>query len=66
MRKIGYYYYKYILKPGDSTKPIFTTIDVKEEANDIVLDGFDIYIYAESVQTVEGKNINDVWKYFSK
>lgn len=66
MNQIGYYYYKDKLKPGESTKPIFTTVEVKEDANDLVLEGFDIYVYAESVQTIENKEMQDVWNYFNK
>lgn len=61
----GYWYYKTALKPGEFTEKLFTTVSIEQDADDYVLDGFDIYVYAESVQTVEGKSMEEVWNYFS-
>lgn len=61
----GYWYYKNIVKPGERTESLFTTVSIAEEADDIVLDGFDIYVYAESVQTIEGKTMNEIWNNFN-
>ena len=61
----GYYYYKEAITPGDSTEPLFTTVTIASNADNIVLEGFDIYVYAESVQTVENKNMMEVWNYFN-
>lgn len=60
----GYWYYNKVLVAGDRTESLFTTVSIAEDADDIVLDGFDIYVYAESVQTVEGKSMEEVWNYF--
>jgi hypothetical protein len=60
----GYWYYKNAISPGQSTRPLFTTVSISSEADDKVLDGFDIYVYAESVQTVEGKTMQETWNYF--
>lgn len=57
----GYWYYKYTLEPGDTTESLFTKVVVKEDADDIVLDGFEIYVYAESIQTVEGQTMQQLW-----
>lgn len=57
----GYWYYKTALKPGEKSKSLFTTVKIAEDADDIVLDGFDIYVYAESIQTVEGKTMEEMW-----
>lgn len=57
----GYWYYNKIIKPGEVTEKLFTTVSVAAEADDRVLDGFDIYVYAESVQTVDGKTMDEVW-----
>ena len=57
----GYWYYNSVLQPGENTSPLFTTITVSADADDIVLDGFDIYVYAESVQTVQGKTMQQTW-----
>ena len=61
-----YYYYNKILKPGETSKPLFTSVTIHSDAKDIVLDNFDIYIYAESVQTIENKNMIDVWNHFNQ
>ncbi len=60
----GYWYYKNAITPGQATSPLFTTVTISSEADDRVLDGFDIYVYAESVQTVEGKTMQETWNYF--
>lgn len=57
----GYWYYKKAIEPGESTEFLFTKVAIDEEAPDLVLDGFDIYVYAESIQTVEGKTMMQVW-----
>lgn len=62
----GYWYYKNIVKPGERTESLFTTVTIAQEADDIVLDGFDIYVYAESVQTIEGKTMEETWNNFNK
>lgn len=61
-----YYYYNKVLNPEESSKPLFTTITIQNDAEDMVLEGFDVYIYAESVQTVENKNMMEVWSYFDQ
>lgn len=58
----GYWYYNSIVRPGESTEPLFTTVSIAADADDIVLDGFDIYVYAESIQTVEGKTMQETWE----
>ena len=63
--KDGYYYYKEVLKPGEDTEPLFTTVTIAGDADNIVLEGFDIYVYAESVQTVENEDMMEVWNYFN-
>ena len=65
-KKDGYYYYKKALKSGKSTESLFTTVKISETADDLVLEGFDIYVYAESVQTVKDKSMMEVWEYFDE
>ena len=60
----GYWYYKQLIAPGERTNSLFTTVSIAEDADDKVLDGFDIYVYAESVQFVEGKTMDETWNYF--
>lgn len=57
----GYWYYNKVIKPEEVTEKLFTIVSIAEDADDRVLEGFDIYVYAESVQTVEGKTMNEVW-----
>lgn len=61
----GYWYYKAPVTVGGRTESLFTTVSVAQDADDIVLDGFDIYVYAESVQIVEGKTMEECWNYFN-
>lgn len=63
-KKDEYYYYKKALKPRENTESLFTTVEILETADDLVLEGFDIYVYAESIQTIKDKNIMEVWEYF--
>lgn len=57
----GYWYYNNLVRPGESTTPLFTTVSISPDADDIVLDGFDIYVYGESIQTIEGKTMEEAW-----
>lgn len=57
----GYWYYKEAIGPTMSTSPLFTTVTIAEDAPDLVLDGYDIFVYAESVQTVDGKTADQIW-----
>ena len=59
----GYWYYNQVIRPGERTNSLFTTVSIAEDADDIVLDGFDIYVYAESVETVPGKSMEETWSY---
>lgn len=62
----GYYYYNEIVSPKNTTKPIFTNISIKKDANDIILKDFDIYTLVDSVETAQNKSMQDVWNYFNK
>lgn len=46
----GYYYYKSLLQPGESTTNLFTTVRIKTTCSQADLIDFDILIYAEAVQ----------------
>ncbi len=62
--KDGYFYYKSILKapgegvPGDVTTPIFEQVQVKEDKIDEI-DGFEVTVYQEAVQTIVYKGNGD-------
>ena len=78
-----YYYYNKVLKTNEKTPYLFEKVKIlpenKEEEKFIderVLEGFDIYVYAESVQTIDSiendnsKSFNqkrdEIWNYFKK
>jgi len=70
----GYYYYNNILQPGQTTEKLFTTVRIlpkqgeqsgQENEEDLVLEGFDIYVFAEAIQTVPNMEMSDVWNYFN-
>lgn len=64
--KDGYYYYKKVLKPGETTSPLFTTVAVNKDMDWI---DFDIILYHESVQaSIDGTDLdaNKNWKYTSE
>ncbi len=46
----GYYYYKELLEPEQSTPPLFTTVSISSSCSADDLIGFDIYVYSEAVQ----------------
>lgn len=45
----GYWHYKEVLYPEESTSNLFTGIKIREDANPELLKNFKIYVYAESV-----------------
>lgn len=47
-----YWYYNYILKDGETTKPLFNTVTIKNDADEDKLVDFDINIYHESSSTI--------------
>lgn len=49
-QKGEYYYYNGVLKSGEKTTPLFTTVSVKEEYVDTI-EGFEVNVYQEAVQT---------------
>lgn len=45
----GYYYYQHVLEVGESTTPIFDSIEVKEAYRDTI-EEFEVTVYQEAVQ----------------
>ena len=45
-----YFYYKYVLQPGEKTAPLFSEIKISEAASQSELEPFDILIYGEAIQ----------------
>lgn len=71
-KKGEYYYYNEILKSGEKTTPLFTTVSVKEEYVD-TMEGFEVNVYQEAVQTklnaADGSNTTDpgqIWAAYEK
>lgn len=48
----GYYYYDQAIKPGDSTKPLFTRV-MTTFASEADVRNYEIIVYAESLQTLD-------------
>lgn len=50
----GYYYYSSVLPAGETTESLFTEIKVSDEADAEKIKGFEIYVYAESINVEAG------------
>ncbi|CVI73163.1 hypothetical protein NDGK_02891 [Clostridiales bacterium CHKCI001] len=61
-QKDGYYYYKKVLSPGETSVPIFTKVSVKEEVSDSDLKDFEIIVYGESIQVGAASNYEQAWE----
>lgn len=59
----GYYYYSSILPAGATTESLFTEVKVSDDADAESIKGFEIYVYAESINVeagdFAGDNTND-------
>ena len=47
----GYWYYKHLLKSGETTEPLFNTVTISSDVNPNDLQDFDINVYHESSNT---------------
>lgn len=65
----GFYYYIEVLPAGEQTDPIFTKVEV----TDTSIDGFEVTVYQEAVQTIVYKgngdaepitDMYDIWKWY--
>lgn len=59
----GYYYYKKIVKPGETTEPLFTTVTYN--GSSVLNKSFDIIINEESVQSDGYENYSDAFSALS-
>ena len=50
----GYYYYRDVVKPGESTAELFSQVDISSDVPQEQLRGFKILIYAETVNVEAG------------
>lgn len=50
----GYYYYKYPVASGESTAELFSQVSISRDVQEQQLKGFEILVYAESVNVEAG------------
>ncbi len=62
----GYYYYRRLLRPGETTPYLFTTVTVSPEAPSEALERFSILVYAESCQAAGCGSFGEAWQYFGR
>lgn len=63
----GYYYYKKVLAPGESSSPLFEGIKISSDADfsfSASGDTFDVIVYEESVQCGSYTSYTDAWNHF--
>lgn len=64
----GYYYYRYVLKEGESSKPLFTGFSIDSSRVDDTylnqIQEFKIQIYEESVQSTGFSDYEEAWNYY--
>lgn len=65
----GYYYYRHVLKEGESTSPLFTGFFIDStKVEDLLPDQigeFKIQIYQESVQASGYSDFEEAWDYYA-
>lgn len=62
----GYYYYKSVLKEGEKTPSLFTTVKITEDAPENSMKDFDILVYTESYQSKGFSDYQAAWEHFQK
>ena len=62
----GYYFYRKLLDVGEVTEPLFTSVEVKEDADSKQIKDFDILIYVEACQSEGAENYIDAWSNFMR
>lgn len=65
----GYYYYKNVLQPGETTQPLFTGIRIGSNLDFTYLDSgdiFDVNVYEETVQQGKFMTYREAWENFIK
>lgn len=62
----GFYYYKQILKSGESTPSLFTTVTLSNEISTAEIKDFDILIYTESYQSAGFNEYDKAWAHYHK
>lgn len=62
----GFYYYTEILRVGDITPSLFTTVSLSEEITEAEIKDFDILVYSEAYQSEGFDNYKDAWEYYHR
>lgn len=62
----GYYYYKKILKSGDATPSLFTTVTLSNAITTAEIKDFDILVYTESYQSAGFTDYSKAWEHYHK
>ena len=57
----GYYYYRAVLKNGEVTPSLFTTITVSSDLPEDEVKAFSVIVYAESYQSEGFENDQEAW-----
>ena len=60
----GFYYYKEVLKEGEQTPSLFTTVSLSEEIAEEQIKDFDILVYTETYQSYGFDNYKDAWTHY--
>lgn len=64
----GYYYYRKVLREGESTTPLFTGLSIETERIDPLyrplIRDFQINVYEESVQAGEFQDYQSAWRFY--
>lgn len=58
----GYYYYKKVLNPNETTTPLFTRVKVSDDVDEKELTDFNIIVFADTVQSEGYSNMEDAFK----
>lgn len=64
----GYYYYKHLLREGETTTPLFTGFRINRNSVDTLyqdyISDFQINVYEESVEAGDFTDYQSAWKYY--
>ena len=62
----GYYYYKKVLKKGETTPSLFTTVTISKNIPQDEIRKFDIIVYQESYQSYGFDSYQAAWDHYHR
>lgn len=62
----GYYYYKKVLKKGETTPSLFTTVTISKNIPQDEIKKFDIIVYQESYQSYGFDTYQAAWNHYHR